>query len=189
MAQVRRPVPFRTRKLRPGTAMVLHSTGCGRVAHRRITRKKSPDTTWYRSFSRMRAHAPGSSPVWRSFSPQAASRPAPLQEGSRKQRRRGGRRGTTPRRLRRQPPPAGGTNTHTTHRAHHTPRARRRYRPDGAETQRATATGPDRHTPDTNNHHGKHPTTKPTNTTTHRTRPTTNSNRRINGADRACIVP
>ena len=36
MAQVRRPVPFRTRKLRPGTAMVLHPTGCGRVARRRI---------------------------------------------------------------------------------------------------------------------------------------------------------
>ncbi len=35
MAQVRRPVPFRTRKLRPGTAMVLHPTGCGRVARRR----------------------------------------------------------------------------------------------------------------------------------------------------------
>ena len=42
MAQVRRPVPFRTRKLRPGTAMVLHSTGCGRVARRRITRTGSP---------------------------------------------------------------------------------------------------------------------------------------------------
>ena len=37
MAQVRRPVPFRTRKLRPGTAMVLHPRGCGRVARRRIT--------------------------------------------------------------------------------------------------------------------------------------------------------
>ena len=36
MAQARRPVPFRTRKLRPGTAMVLHSRGCGRVARRRI---------------------------------------------------------------------------------------------------------------------------------------------------------
>lgn len=36
MAQVRRPVPFRTGKLRPGTAMVLHSRGCGRVARRRI---------------------------------------------------------------------------------------------------------------------------------------------------------
>ena len=36
MAQVRRPVPFRTRKLRPGTAMVLHSRGCGRVARRRV---------------------------------------------------------------------------------------------------------------------------------------------------------
>ena len=42
MAQVRRPVPFRTRKLRPGTAMVLHSTGCGRVARRRITRDWNP---------------------------------------------------------------------------------------------------------------------------------------------------
>ena len=44
MAQERRPVPFRTRKLRPGTAMVLHPTGCGRVARRRITRTGSPDT-------------------------------------------------------------------------------------------------------------------------------------------------
>ena len=35
MAQGRRPDPFRTRKLRPGTAMVLHPTGCGRVARRR----------------------------------------------------------------------------------------------------------------------------------------------------------
>ena len=43
MAQVRRPVPFRTRKLRPGTAMVLHSTGCGRVARRRITTSRSPE--------------------------------------------------------------------------------------------------------------------------------------------------
>ncbi len=42
MAQVRRPVPFRTRKLRPGTAMVLHSIGCGRVARRRITRHGGP---------------------------------------------------------------------------------------------------------------------------------------------------
>ena len=41
MAQVRRPVPFRTRKLRPGTAMVLHSRGCGRVARRRIQRRGS----------------------------------------------------------------------------------------------------------------------------------------------------
>ncbi len=38
----RRPVPFRTRKLRPSTAMVLHSTGCGRVARRRITRWMDP---------------------------------------------------------------------------------------------------------------------------------------------------
>ena len=36
MAQVRRPVPFRTRKLRPDTARVLHSIGCGRLARCRI---------------------------------------------------------------------------------------------------------------------------------------------------------
>lgn len=35
MARGRRPVPFRTWKLRPGTAMVLHPAGCGRVARRR----------------------------------------------------------------------------------------------------------------------------------------------------------
>ena len=35
MAQGRRPDPFRTRKLRPVTAMVLHPEGCGRVARRR----------------------------------------------------------------------------------------------------------------------------------------------------------
>ena len=42
MARVRRPVPFRTRKLRPCTAMVLHPRGCGRVARRRFTRYGSP---------------------------------------------------------------------------------------------------------------------------------------------------
>ena len=42
MAQGRRPDPFRTRKLRPGTAMVLHPTGRGRVARRRTTRTKNP---------------------------------------------------------------------------------------------------------------------------------------------------
>ena len=31
----KRPVPYRTRKLRPTAPMVLHSTGCGRVGHRR----------------------------------------------------------------------------------------------------------------------------------------------------------
>ena len=46
MAQERRPVPFRTRKLRPGTAMVLHPTGCGRVARRRITRWASRSSLW-----------------------------------------------------------------------------------------------------------------------------------------------
>ena len=49
MAQVRRPVPFRTRKLRPGTAMVLHSRGCGRVARRRIQLEGVP----------VERHAPG----------------------------------------------------------------------------------------------------------------------------------
>ena len=56
MAQVRRPVPFRTRKLRPGTAMVLHSTGCGRVARRRITRTGSPDTLKVPGLSRISGH-------------------------------------------------------------------------------------------------------------------------------------
>lgn len=45
MAQGRRPDPFRTRKLRPGTAMVLHPTGCGRVARRRTTRHTAPTGT------------------------------------------------------------------------------------------------------------------------------------------------
>ena len=31
----KRPVPYRTRKLRPTAPMVLHSGGCGRVGHRR----------------------------------------------------------------------------------------------------------------------------------------------------------
>ena len=49
MARGRRPVPFRTRKLRPCTAMVLHPTECGRVARRRNTRNTKPG----------RAHSPG----------------------------------------------------------------------------------------------------------------------------------
>ena len=57
MAQVRRPVPFRTRKLRPGTAMVLHSTGCGRVARRRTTRTGSPDTLKGTGASRISGHS------------------------------------------------------------------------------------------------------------------------------------
>ncbi len=44
MAQGRRPDPFRTRKRRPVTAMVLHPTGCGRVARRRTnTSHDGPD--------------------------------------------------------------------------------------------------------------------------------------------------
>ena len=37
----KRPVPFRTRKLRPTAPMVLHPGGCGRVGHRRTTIKRS----------------------------------------------------------------------------------------------------------------------------------------------------
>ena len=42
----KRPVPFRTRKLRPTAPMVLHPGGCGRVGHRRniITRSRAPTT-------------------------------------------------------------------------------------------------------------------------------------------------
>ena len=43
MAQGRRPVPFRTRKLRPGTAMVLCPRGHGRVAHRRNHTSQDPE--------------------------------------------------------------------------------------------------------------------------------------------------
>ena len=59
MAQVRRPVPFRTRKLRPGTAMVLHSRGCGRVARRRIhmlgvpVERNAPGTSFFLFFFRI----------------------------------------------------------------------------------------------------------------------------------------
>jgi hypothetical protein len=37
IARGKRPVPFRTRKLRPAAPMVLHPGGCGRVGHRRNT--------------------------------------------------------------------------------------------------------------------------------------------------------
>lgn len=33
MAQEKRPIPFRTWKLSPGTVMVLHARACGRVTH------------------------------------------------------------------------------------------------------------------------------------------------------------
>src|SRR6478752_9776199 len=39
----KRPVPFRTRKLRPTAPMVLHPGGCGRVGHRRTYITKGPD--------------------------------------------------------------------------------------------------------------------------------------------------
>ena len=42
MAQGKRPAPFRTWKLRPGTAMILHPTGCGKVARRHTTTIRSP---------------------------------------------------------------------------------------------------------------------------------------------------
>ena len=51
MAQGRHPAPFRTRKLRPGTAMVLHPEECGRVARRRYTRQESPRGTNPEGFS------------------------------------------------------------------------------------------------------------------------------------------
>src|SRR5687767_54928 len=40
----KRPVPFRTRKLRPTAPMVLHPGGCGRVGHRRTTIKVEAPT-------------------------------------------------------------------------------------------------------------------------------------------------
>ena len=40
----KRPVPSRTRKLRPTAPMVLHPGGCGRVGHRRTTiRSRTPN--------------------------------------------------------------------------------------------------------------------------------------------------
>ena len=42
----KRPVPSRTRKLRPTAPMVLHPGGCGRVGHRRnIINGRGPPTT------------------------------------------------------------------------------------------------------------------------------------------------
>jgi hypothetical protein len=40
----KRPVPFRTRKLRPTAPMVLHPGGCGRVGHRRTTIRKTVES-------------------------------------------------------------------------------------------------------------------------------------------------
>ena len=60
MAQGRRPDPFRTRKLRPGTAMVLHPTGRGRVARRRTTRTKNPrSSTRSRGSTHTQTHTHG----------------------------------------------------------------------------------------------------------------------------------
>ena len=39
----KRPVPFRTRKLRPTAPMVLHPGGCGRVGHRRTHIGRGPN--------------------------------------------------------------------------------------------------------------------------------------------------
>ena len=77
MAQERRPVPFRTRKLRPGTAMVLHPTGCGRVARRRTTRTGSPDTPQrYRGFPYIR-NRPRPEPARAPGPPRIPMRPTP----------------------------------------------------------------------------------------------------------------
>src|SRR5947208_8873576 len=45
MAEGKRPVPFRTRKLSPPALMVLHPPGCGRVRHRRHTHNSVPPKT------------------------------------------------------------------------------------------------------------------------------------------------
>ncbi len=42
IAEGKRPDPFRTRKLSPPAPMVLHSTGCGRVGHRRTHIPENP---------------------------------------------------------------------------------------------------------------------------------------------------
>src|ERR671925_72855 len=42
MAEGKRPVPFRTRKLSPPAPMVLHPRGCGRVGHRRTQCEEGP---------------------------------------------------------------------------------------------------------------------------------------------------
>ena len=77
MAQERRPVPFRTRKLRPGTAMVLHPTGCGRVARRRTTLTGSPDTPQrYRGFPYIR-NRPRPEPARAPGPPRIPMRPTP----------------------------------------------------------------------------------------------------------------
>ena len=46
IAEGKRPVPFRTRKLSPPAPMVLHSTGCGRVGHRRTPVVRRGPTWW-----------------------------------------------------------------------------------------------------------------------------------------------
>src|SRR6476660_2975185 len=47
LAEGERPVPSRTRKLSPPAPMVLHSTGCGRVGHRRHqTHKRGGPPRW-----------------------------------------------------------------------------------------------------------------------------------------------
>ena len=82
MAQVRRPVPFRTRKLRPGTAMVLHSRGCGRVARRRIQLSGPsgrvpwgiPGRSFFVSHGGSRGVTPGGNPHFLCFLPVFASR-------------------------------------------------------------------------------------------------------------------
>jgi len=43
IAEGKRPVPSRTRKLSPPAPMVLHPPGCGRVGHRRTTTPKKGD--------------------------------------------------------------------------------------------------------------------------------------------------
>src|SRR5215213_10864640 len=60
IAEGKRPVPFRTRKLSSPAPMVLHPGGCGRVGHRRtfFRKKATPEPGWP-SFV--------SGPIWMAF--------------------------------------------------------------------------------------------------------------------------
>ena len=71
--------PFRTRKLRPGTAMVLHPRGCGRVAHRRIyTLQGAPMETIHRGSTHIRTRIP--TPTHNNRKPNKQSTPSPCRD-------------------------------------------------------------------------------------------------------------
>ena len=100
MAQGRRPDPFRTRKLRPGTAMVLHPTGRGRVARRRTTRTKNPrSSTRSRGSTHTQTHTHGETTCHDTHAtpPHARDHPPtpPANRSKQPGRRRGNRREKT----------------------------------------------------------------------------------------------